>query len=663
MIDRATIDRIMDATDIVDVISEFVTLRKRGTSYTGLCPFHDDKTPSFSVSPSKGVYKCFACGEAGNAVNFIMKHEQKTYPEALRWLANRYHIEIHDRELTDEERRQATERDSLFLANEWAAKYFEDTLLNNPDGQAIGLQYFRQRGFRDDTIRKFRLGFCLASGHAMTDAAQREGFQKDVLLKSGLCYERSDGSLTDRFAGRVIFPWIGISGKVVGFGGRLLDSRTKGVNQKYVNSPDSDIYHKDRELYGIYQAKKAIAKEDRVYMVEGYTDVISMHQCGIENVVANSGTALSVHQIHILHRFTSNITLLYDGDAAGIHAALRGTDMLLSEGMNLKVLLLPDGDDPDSFARKHSADEFRKYIEEHQTDFIEFKTDLLLRGERDPLKRSEAINSIVRSISFVTNPILRDTYLHDCSVRMGINEATLINTLNNFIRSNREATASSSDNSQTTKPTTQNSQLKIQNSPSPLQQASKVEQMLVELIVRNGDTVIYNNVETEDGTTVNLNVAQYIAYNLGVDGLKFANPLNSRILDEAVNHAGDEQFCAEQFFLHHSDIEISRIATDLCMDKYQLLDEQKAARADEEKNADELRVEEENRIEALRQQTEHLLNDFRMDYLEQRLCDLKRDISLAVNDPERLQQLMEEYKTAHELRSQLARLLGNNIIA
>ena len=435
------------------------------------------------------------------------------------------------------------------------------------------------------------------------------------------------------------------------------------MNQKYVNSPDSEIYHKDRELYGIYQAKKAIAKEDRVYMVEGYTDVISMHQCGIENVVANSGTALSVHQIHILHRFTSNITLLYDGDAAGIHAALRGTDMLLSEGMNLKVLLLPDGDDPDSFARKHSAEDFRKYIEEHQTDFIEFKTDLLLRNERDPLKRSEAINSVVRSISFVTNPILRDTYLHDCSVRMGINEATLINTLNNFIRSNREETASSLNNSQSTQTATQNSKLKIQNSPSPLQQASKVEQMLVELVVRNGDTIIYNNVETEDGTTVNLNVAQYIAYNLGVDGLKFANPLNSRILDEAVNHAGDENFCAEQFFLHHSDIEISRIATDLCMDKYQLLDEQKAARADEEKNADELRVEEENRIEALRQQTEHLLNDFRMDYLEQRLRDLKRDISLAVNEPERLQQLMEEYKTAHELRSKLARLLGSNIIA
>lgn len=663
MIDHATIERIKDAANIVEVVSEFVTLRKSGSNYKGLCPFHDEKTPSFYVSPARGTCHCFGCGKGGNPVGFIMEHEQMTYPEALRWLARKYHIEIKERELSDDEKREQSERESMFIVNEWAASYFQHLMHDTADGVAIGMQYFRSRGFRDDIVSKFQLGYDDTDRRALAQEALRKGYKEDFLLKTGICYKNDRGELIDRYAGRVIFPWIGISGKVVGFGGRLLDSRTKGVNQKYVNSPDSEIYHKDRELYGIYQAKKAIAKEDRVYMVEGYTDVISMHQCGIENVVANSGTALSVHQIHILHRFTSNITLLYDGDAAGIHAALRGTDMLLSEGMNLKVLLLPDGDDPDSFARKHSADEFRKYIEEHQTDFIEFKTDLLLRGERDPLKRSEAINSVVRSISFVTNPILRDTYLHDCSVRMGINEATLINTLNNFIRSNREATASSSDNSQTTKPTTQNSQLKIQNSPSPLQQASKVEQMLVELIVRNGDTVIYNNVETEDGTTVNLNVAQYIAYNLGVDGLKFANPLNSRILDEAVNHAGDEQFCAEQFFLHHSDIEISRIATDLCMDKYQLLDEQKAARADEEKNADELRVEEENRIEALRQQTEHLLNDFRMDYLEQRLRDLKRDISLAVNAPERLQQLMEEYKTAHELRSQLARLLGNNIIA
>ena len=663
MIDHATIERIKDAANIVEVVSEFVTLRKSGSNYKGLCPFHDEKTPSFYVSPARGTCHCFGCGKGGNPVGFIMEHEQMTYPEALRWLARKYHIEIKERELSDDEKREQSERESMFIVNEWAASYFQHLMHDTADGVAIGMQYFRSRGFRDDIVSKFQLGFDSTDRRALAQEALRKGYKEDFLLKTGICYKNDRGELIDRYAGRVIFPWIGISGKVVGFGGRLLDSRTKGVNQKYVNSPDSEIYHKDRELYGIYQAKKAIAKEDRVYMVEGYTDVISMHQCGIENVVANSGTALSVHQIHILHRFTSNITLLYDGDAAGIHAALRGTDMLLSEGMNLKVLLLPDGDDPDSFARKHSAEDFRKYIEEHQTDFIEFKTDLLLRNERDPLKRSEAINSVVRSISFVTNPILRDTYLHDCSVRMGINEATLINTLNNFIRSNREETASPLNNSQSTQTATQNSKLKIQNSPSPLQQASKVEQMLVELVVRNGDTIIYNNVETEDGTTVNLNVAQYIAYNLGVDGLKFANPLNSRILDEAVNHASDENFCAEQFFLHHSDIEISRIATDLCMDKYQLLDEQKAARADEEKNADELRVEEENRIEALRQQTEHLLNDFRMDYLEQRLRDLKRDISLAVNDPERLQQLMEEYKTAHELRSQLARLLGNNIIA
>ena len=663
MIDHATIERIKDAANIVEVVSEFVTLRKSGSNYKGLCPFHDEKTPSFYVSPARGTCHCFGCGKGGNPVGFIMEHEQMTYPEALRWLARKYHIEIKERELSDDEKREQSERESMFIVNEWAASYFQHLMHDTADGVAIGMQYFRSRGFRDDIVSKFQLGFDSTDRRALAQEALRKGYKEDFLLKTGICYKNDRGELIDRYAGRVIFPWIGISGKVVGFGGRLLDSRTKGVNQKYVNSPDSEIYHKDRELYGIYQAKKAIAKEDRVYMVEGYTDVISMHQCGIENVVANSGTALSVHQIHILHRFTSNITLLYDGDAAGIHAALRGTDMLLSEGMNLKVLLLPDGDDPDSFARKHSAEDFRKYIEEHQTDFIEFKTDLLLRNERDPLKRSEAINSVVRSISFVTNPILRDTYLHDCSVRMGINEATLINTLNNFIRSNREETASSLNNSQSTQTATQNSKLKIQNSPSPLQQASKVEQMLVELVVRNGDTIIYNNVETEDGTTVNLNVAQYIAYNLGVDGLKFANPLNSRILDEAVNHAGDENFCAEQFFLHHSDIEISRIATDLCMDKYQLLDEQKAARADEEKNADELRAEEENRIEALRQQTEHLLNDFRMDYLEQRLRDLKRDISLTVNDPERLQQLMEEYKTTHELRSQLARLLGNNIIA
>ena len=662
MIDHATVERIKDAANIVEVVSEFVTLRRSGANYKGLCPFHDEKTPSFYVSPARGMCHCFSCGKGGNPIGFLMEHEQMTYPEALRWLANKYHIEIRERELTDYEKREQSERESMFIVNEWAMKYFQDKMQNDPDGIAIGMQYFRSRGFRDDIIQKFQLGYDLVDRRAFAVAALGKGYKEEFILKTGICYKNDRGELIDRYAGRVIFPWIGISGKVVGFGGRLLDSRTKGVNQKYVNSPDSEIYHKDRELYGLYQAKKAIAKEDRVFMVEGYTDVISMHQCGIENVVANSGTALSTHQIHILHRFTSNITLLYDGDAAGIHAAMRGTDMLLSEGMNLKVLLLPDGDDPDSFSRKHTAADFRKYIEEHQTDFIQFKTDLLLRNERDPLKRSEAINSIIRSISFVVNPILRDTYIHDCSVRMGLNEATLINTLNGFIRNNREERTSEDARATQQQQRIQTPQPTVSQT-TPLQQASKVERMLVEMVIRHGDTVIYDNVETEDGGVMSLNIAQYIDYNLSVDGLKLANPLFVKILQEAVAHSEDEGFNAEQFFIHHEDIDVSRIATDLCVDKYRMLDEQKSAANAEPKNKDELKAEEENRIENLRQQTEHLLNDFRMDYLEQHLRQLQAQILQAAGDNERLMQLMEEYKTAHELRSKLARLLGNNIIA
>ena len=438
MIDRLTIERIKEAADIVDVVSEFVSLKRSGSNYKGLSPFHNDRTPSFYVSPTRGTCHCFTCGEGGDSVGFLMKHEQLSYPEALRWLANRYGIEIEEKQLSDDERKKQTEREGMFIANNWAAEYYTDILHNDVDGRAVGMQYFRQRGFRDDIINKFRLGFSPADRYAMPRKAKEKGYNLDYLEQTGLCYKDNKGELVDRFSGRAMFPWIGVSGNVVAFGGRVLDQRTKGVNQKYVNSPDSVIYHKDHELYGIYQAKKAIGKEDSVFMVEGYTDVISMHQCGIENVVANSGTALSVHQIHLLHRFTSNIVLLYDGDDAGIHAALRGTDMLLAEGMNIKVLLLPDGDDPDSFARKHTADDFRKYVEEHQTDFIEFKTRVLLQGVSDPIKRSEAINSIVKSVSMITDPIVRATYIKDCSSRLGINEQTLLTTMNNFIRAYRD---------------------------------------------------------------------------------------------------------------------------------------------------------------------------------------------------------------------------------
>ena len=658
MIDRATVERIKDAANIVEVVSEFVTLRRSGANYKGLCPFHNEKTPSFYVSPARGTCHCFGCGKGGNPISFIMEHEQMTYPEALRWLAQKYHIEIREREQTDEEKREQSERESMFIVNEWVANYFSSLLYDDPDGIALGMQYFRSRGFRDDIIKKFRLGYDVTDRHALANTARSKGYNEDFLLKTGICYRNDRGELIDRYAGRVMFPWIGVSGKVVGFGGRLLDARTKGVNQKYVNSPDSEIYHKDHELYGIYQAKKAIAKDDRVYMVEGYTDVISMHQCGIENVVANSGTALSLHQIHMLHRFTSNITLLYDGDAAGIHAALRGTDMLLSEGMNLKVLLLPDGDDPDSFARKHTAADFKQYIEEHQTDFMEFKTDLLLKGERDPLKRSEAINSIVKSISLVQNQILRDTYLHDCAVRMGMNEATLINTMNKFIREGREAKTQPTVGSEP--PSAIHVAPPTATVASPLQQASKVEQMLTAMVIRHGHEVIYDNVEDADGNLISLNVAQYLDYNLNVDGLKLSNPIFARILQEAVQHSLDADFNAERFFIHHEDINISKVATDLSTDRYQL--SQHAQDEAQPMNEQEKQLRATEHIENIRKQLEHLLNDFRMDYLEHHLKELQKQIATPGLDTDRLQALMAEYKDAQMLRNKLARLLGNNIV-
>ena len=663
MIDRATVDRIKDAANIVEVVSEFVTLHKSGVNYKGLCPFHNEKTPSFFVSPTRGTCHCFGCGKGGTPINFIMEHEQMTYVEALRWLANKYHIEIHERELSNEEKEEESKRESMFIVNEWAAGYFKDQLRNTRDGETIGMQYFRSRGIRDDIMEKFQLGYDPTNRFALADTARTKGYKDEFLLATGICYRNDHGELIDRYAGRVIFPWIGVSGKVVGFGGRVLDSRTKGVNQKYVNSPESEIYHKDRELYGLYQAKKAIAKEDRVFMVEGYTDVIAMHQCGIENVVANSGTALSQHQIHILHRFTSNITLLYDGDAAGIHAALRGTDMLLSEGMNLKVLLLPDGDDPDSFARKHTAADFKKYIEENQTDFMEFKTDLLLKNERDPLKRSEAINSIVKSISLVQDQILRDTYLHECAMRMSMNEATLINTMNKFIRDGRDRMNPQQQQAgQQTSPEPPRANAPQQLTvATPLQQASKVERMLVKMVIRNGNDVIYRNVEDADGNLINLNVAQYLAYNLSIDGLHLENPTFERILNEAVAHSADEGFQAEQFFIHHEDIEISKIATSLTAERYQL--SPTALAADAPMNEQDRLAREATRIDNVRNQLEHLLNDFRMDYIEHHLKELQQKIKTATNGPaDELMKLMAEYKETQELRNKLARMLGNNIV-
>ncbi len=659
MIDRATVERIKEAANIVDVVSEFVTLRKSGANYKGLCPFHNEKTPSFYVSPARGTCHCFGCGKGGSPITFIMEHEQMTYPEALRWLANKYHIEIHERELTNQEREEQSQRESMFIVNEWAASYFEDLLHHPADGNDIGMQYFRSRGFRDDIILKFRLGYDLPNRLVLAPTALQKGYKEEFLVKTGICYKNEHGELIDRYAGRVTFPWIGVNGKVVGFTARVLDSRTKGVNQKYVNSPDSDLFHKDHELYGIYQAKKAIAREDRVYMVEGQADVIALHQCGIENVVANSGTALSLHQIHMLHRFSSNITLIYDGDAAGIHAALRGTDMLLSEGMNLNVLLLPGGQDPDEFARSHTATDFRQYIDEHQVDFIQFKTNLMLKNERDPKKRAEAINSIVQSISVVPNQILRDTYIHDCAQRIGLNESTLINQMNNFIRGRKTGSTAPQQDGVPVGPQPQPATAPTaMDSTTPMQQASKVEMMLAQLVIRHGERVIMNDVEDEEGNHYSLTVAQYIYYNLAADNLSLHNDLFNKILHEACEHSTEPGFKAEPYFINHEDINMSKLATDMSMDRYHL----SQRKADGPDNKEAQLQAERNQTESLRNQTIHLLLDFRMDYVEAQLKEIQAKMRTVANDMEQLKALMEQFRDMQMLRNQLARQLGSNIV-
>ena len=640
MIDRETIDKILDATNIVDVVSEFVTLRKSGVNYKGLCPFHDDKTPSFMVSPTKQICKCFSCGEGGTAINFLMKHEQITYPEALRWLAKKYNIEIQEKELTDEERQEQSDRESMFIVNEWAMNYFKDVLNHDPDGVAIGRQYFRSRGIRDDIVEKFNLGFSLSKRDALDLAAKKAGYKEEFLIKTGLCIKGEKG-VYDRYAGRVIFPWFNVSGKVVAFGGRLLDARTKGVQQKYVNSPDSEIYHKERELYGLYQGKKAIAKEDCVYMVEGYTDVIAMHQCGLENVVANSGTALSKYQIKLLRRFTPNIILLYDGDEAGIHAVMRGTDMLLAEGMKVKVLLLPDGDDPDSFSRKHTAAEFKAYIEEHAEDFIEFKTKLTVENVSDPVKRSEAIGGIVKSISVVDDQLLRDEYLTQLSRRLGIKEETLLNSMNGMISHDREEKEKEYSREQAQEAI----QREKEGKPMAIglhttnEQISQLEEMLMKAIVRDGEKVMYENVATADGGTINLSVAQFIDYDLGSDGLSFSNPVYNKILQEVVAHIGEEDFKAEEYLMRHPDYEVSSVAANLAVDPYQL---SKSFQMKEREGG-------------LRQHVEHLVLDFRYYCLKEKVEELKAALKNCKDD---YMSIMQELARVDRIYKELAKKLG-----
>ena len=671
MISPSTIERIRNAAHIEDIVSKYVTLRRAGSSYRGLCPFHDDSTPSFYVSPSRGICKCFACGEGGDVVHFIMKIEQLNYYEALKFLAGKYGIEVEEREMTDEERRTQSERESMFVVNEWASNYFHDVLLNTDEGKSIGQAYFRSRGFRDDIIEKFRLGFSPTASDAMAKTALKEGYKDEYLVKTGLVIKKDNGTYYDKYHGRVIFPWFGITGKIVGFGGRVLDSRTKGVVQKYINSSESEIYHKAKELYGLYQAKKEISKLDNVFMVEGYTDVISMHQCGIENVVANSGTALSVDQANILRRFTNNITLLYDGDAAGQKAALRGTDILLSRGMRIKILLLPDNDDPDSFARKHTAAEFKEYVNTHQVDFITFKTNLLMaEAKNDPSKMSDLIRSIVESIAVVPEEIERSVYVHRCSEMLKVDERLLLrqikrrreyNAEQRQVEKEREEQRKQFLNGGAPDEDAEQGDATAASAPAEPEQPAmlvestqteeerrfqQMEQIIMQTIVRSGEQMLSFNGGQSDEQTVS--IIDYISNELKVDGLTFRTPLYARMLDAVTNAEQQNGFSASQFFLNSSDEEFSREAFRLLSDRY-MLSRKDEGKADAVVASDisKMLVEYKNVVVA------NAVNE---------IVKQLADPSIA-NDSERLTGLLQEQMRLMNIKKKLAKMLGQRVVS
>ena len=657
----------MDAAQIVDVVSEFVTLRRRGVNYIGLCPFHNEKTPSFSVSPAKGLCKCFSCGKGGNAVHFIMEHEQLSYYEALKWLAKKYGIEVKERELSDEEKQAQSVRESLFLVNDFANKYFQDILHNHPDGQAIGMSYFRQRGFRDDIIRKFQLGFSTEGRDALAQEAKRRGFNTDYLVKTGLCYTRDDGQLRDRFWGRVMFPVHTLSGKVVAFGGRVLKTDSKVA--KYVNSPESEIYHKSHELYGIYFAKQAIVKQDKCFLVEGYTDVISMHQAGVENVVASSGTSLTSGQIRMIHRFTNNITVLYDGDMAGIKASIRGIDMLLEEGMNIKVMLLPDGDDPDSFARKHNATEFQEYIAAHEVDFIRFKTNLLMSDAAgDPFKRATLIADIVKSISVIPEAIVRSEYIKECSQMLHVEEKILVAEVAKLKKEKTPApqgekstndaqgagitgTAESAqgENPENAEATT--AQASSSNWSPDRGPLYPKELLIVQQLIRYGEKIIFQE-KDEEGNMETMRVAEFVTADLQQDELTLTTPLFAQLLQELMQHLDDEGFTAERYFITHANPEYSKLAADLAEDKYQLSRYHSKTQTIV------------NEADRLHEVVPRLLIDYKMAIVE---IELKETMSqlrqpAIMGDPTLCMETMARYKQLMETRQMMAKILGDRVI-
>lgn len=663
MIDPLTVSRIMDAARIEEVVSDYVTLRRRGVNLIGLCPFHDEKTGSFTVSPAKGIFKCFGCGKGGNAVHFIMEYEQVSYYEALKLLAKKYNIEVQERELTDEEKNAQNDRESMFMLNDFARKFFTEQLYKTEEGQNIGMAYFRERGFRDDMIRKFQLGYCPERRDAFNKAALAAGYKTTYMEKTGLSYANDHGQMTDRFHGRVIFPVHTLSGKVVAFGGRILKKDNKIA--KYVNSPESEIYHKSNELYGIFFAKQAIVKQDCCYLVEGYTDVISMHQAGIENVVASSGTSLTTGQIRLLHRFTENITILYDGDNAGIKASLRGIDMLLEEGLNIKVLLLPDGEDPDSFARKNNASDFITYIQQHQVDFIRFKTNLLLQDAgNDPIKRSQLIQDIVRSISVIPSNIVRQVYIKDCSNLLDIDEKTLIHAINNLKIEKKEKDFQKQKSEEARQATAANETDKSDEKPAgtipdalqatTLTTASKFEaeaRNIIQTLIRYGEKELY--VQPETGEPVS--VGEYIIHELEMDGIVFDNPLYMQIIDEFKAHCHDEGFVAEKFYKFHVNDKISQLAIDLIAEKYTLSKiHYKQAISENVKRAVKIPTD----ADRLYDLVPRLIYELKILLIKDKQNQLTLLLKQAGQDTETIARLMAQYDQLTRIRLQLSKELG-----
>lgn len=646
MIDQNTIDRILDAAEITEVVSEFVTLKRRGVNLLGLCPFHNEKTPSFTVSPAKGIFKCFGCGKGGNVVNFVMEHESLSYPEALKWLAAKYHIEVREEEESDEQKLLKDERESMMIVSAFAQKYFSRFLWNEDEGRTIGLSYLRERGIRDDIIKKFELGYCPDGKDLFTRQAQKQGYKMEFLEKTGLSIKREDW-VRDRFAGRVMFPVHNIAGRVIAFGGRTLKA-DKNI-AKYLNSPESEIYHKSRILYGIYQAKRDITRLDKCHLVEGYTDVLSMHQSGIENVVASSGTSLTSDQIRLIKRFTPNITIIYDGDAAGIKASLRGIDLVLEEGLNVKVLLLPNGEDPDSFARSMSSGQLHQYIQENETDFIRFKTQLLMKDTaNDPVERARLINDIVRSISVVPDSVTRTVYIQECSRLMDVREDILYTEVRKlqFRQSGEIRKAGYRERSRPATP-------QMAPSGTAINRCEIEEKEIIRILLKYFHHDVFEIEGALHGETESVSVGQFILEELENDGLESENELIGKMLNIFAENLGNESFKPIQFFINHSDQQISRLAVDLLAEKYIESKRWKKGGAFVES--------EEEILDLL---VPKIVQEYKLRRVKNMLHELEQQIHEAsqAKEPERVMEYQNQYINLKKVEKHLSEQLGNRTI-